>query len=409
MQVERSEVGRKPYLDGLRGVAACMVFFDHLTLTLFPSVITFDSRSIHYDVEARIGALPIGWLWNGNFAVCIFFVLSGYVLSEFCTRTRIGLIAQIARRYVRLALPMLFTSAFALVIMALGLYKNLDAGMLVTKSDWLMMWYRAFEPSLFGMIRESLLDAFIQGSANYNSNLWTMRIELVGSIAVFLIFAIFRAPTRRAGAAAVFILLASQSYYGMFGVGMLFYALESRCRQWATRLVPSPRIVQAAALVVFLLGVYLGSFPDVSSNVQLFWYAFLPRGISALGWHMIGASLMVGGLLFSTCAQGWLGGWLGRYLGRLSFVLYLVHLPILCSLTSWIVFALSGGSYAIAALVAATVTIAAVFGVSTLFYRFIDIHSTSVSRQVGQIVDSWAMCGVRRLRSGPSSSKVPAQ
>lgn len=406
MQIETSEVGRRPYLDGLRGVAACIVFFDHLTLALLPSVITFSGREAHYAAERTVGMLPIGWIWNGSFAVCIFFVLSGYVLSEFCTRARIGLTAQIARRYMRLAVPMVMTSTLAFIIMALGLYKNLDAGQDLTKSGWLTMWYRAFEPSFVGMIRESLLDAFITGHANYNSNLWTMKIELIGSILVFCIFAIFKSPNRRAGAALALAIILLQTYYALFAVGVIYYVMEARFRGVITAAIGQPRWRNAIAFCVCVAGLYLGSCPATPPDMVRDWHAFLPRSIPAPAWHMVGAALLVAGLLFCTTVQRWLSGNFGAYLGRISFVLYLVHLPLICSFTSWSAIWLSNLPYGFNIAITAILTGALVFLTSTLLYRYVDIYSTSWSRSVGRSVDGWVSSISERLFRRTLDDKV---
>ena len=403
MQIEPSQSGRKPYLDGLRGIAACMVFFDHLTLALAPAAISFERSQTHDLAEMRIGTLPIAWLWNGSFAVCIFFILSGYVLSEFSARTRIGLTAQMVRRYVRLALPMLLTSTLAFALMALGLYKNLDASTLLTKSDWLAMWYRAFEPDLFGMAKESLVDAFVSGRSSYNPNLWTMQIELIGSSAVFFTF-LFKSSLKRLLLAIVLLIVGARSYYSLFAIGMIYFQTEGPLMALFESGRRNKRMIQWIASALLLAGLYFGSYPNAPPELQPAWYSFLPRTIPVTGWHMIGASLAVYAVLFSATAQRLLGGPFGRYLGRLSFVLYLVHLPVICSVTSWCVLVLSGLSYGLDALLSSILSITATFAISTLLYRYVDVFSTRFSQQIGFWVDD-RVAGIRLNRG---FEKLPA-
>jgi len=73
--------GRKAYLDGLRGCAACVVFFAHILIAL----------------NSQLNAL-----FNGNAAVCVFFVLSGYVLTDLARRSGLSFPAQalVARKVV---------------------------------------------------------------------------------------------------------------------------------------------------------------------------------------------------------------------------------------------------------------------------------------------------------------------
>src|ERR1700726_1622243 len=49
----------------------------------------------------------------GNAAVCVFFVLSGYVLTDLSQRSELTFPAQALRRHVRLVGPILLTSTFA--------------------------------------------------------------------------------------------------------------------------------------------------------------------------------------------------------------------------------------------------------------------------------------------------------
>jgi hypothetical protein len=52
---------------------------------------------------------------------------------------------------------------------------------------------------------------------------------------------------------------------------------------------------------------------------------------------MIGATLLVGAVLHWPLLQSPFGGAFGRFLGRISFVLYLIHIPVICGFTSWMV------------------------------------------------------------------------
>jgi peptidoglycan/LPS O-acetylase OafA/YrhL len=183
--------GRVRYLDGLRGVAALIVLITHISITLVSQFIT-----VHGDdspltkAVVPFGKLPIGFLWNGNSAVCVFFILSGFVMADFGFRSNLGLTAQVARRYVRLALPILLTSTFAYLFMKFGLFRNVEAGQVID-SGWLATWYN-FAYSGRSMIYESLFETFLNGTYLYNANLWTMQSELIGSIAILSIVSLSR-------------------------------------------------------------------------------------------------------------------------------------------------------------------------------------------------------------------------
>lgn len=355
MRVAAAAKAREAHLDGVRGVASCVVFFGHLSLALVGKT----------------------WLFNGNGAVCIFFVLSGYVLSELAQKSPLSFPAQAVRRYLRLVIPMLLTSLFAWALLALHLYRNQEAAA-ITGSWWLASWYK-IDPSLRAMVVEMVYGVFVSGQSDYNCNLWTMRPELIGSLLVFGINAAGRTPRIRA---ACYILI-SIAYWGDY---VLLFPAGALLHDYGAELA---RLLKSAVLkaTIFLVSLFLVSAP------QIWLHRVGLPAIDGLYWHMLGATLLVGTVLHWPLLQIVLGSSLGRLLGRISFVLYLIHVPIICSLTSWIVLTAPAG---LAVPTAAAATIVVTFMLSIATYRFIDTLPTRWSRSAGRAVDAW-------LRGMPSN------
>lgn len=118
------------YLDGLRGVASLIVVFYHHKCQYVPALLEgYGSEHDNY----WILQLPlIRIIHSGDFMVHIFYVLSGYVLSarglklarqgrqsEFCK----SLSSSVARRWLRLMLPVAASLAVAMVISHFSLWK----------------------------------------------------------------------------------------------------------------------------------------------------------------------------------------------------------------------------------------------------------------------------------------------
>ena len=72
------------YLNGLRGVAAFQVVIHHFILAFYPALFSGPDIQTHMagGIEVSASGSVFNLLWDGNFAVCIFFILSGFVLSH---------------------------------------------------------------------------------------------------------------------------------------------------------------------------------------------------------------------------------------------------------------------------------------------------------------------------------------
>src|SRR4051812_4008381 len=105
--------GRFAELEGLRGVAAIMVVLYHFLLAFYSLAFLGIGNGYevaqHMRLEDNLYGNPIMAFLSGSFAVAIFFVLSGFVLSIgfFATKKHEILQKLAAKRYLRLMLPAL--------------------------------------------------------------------------------------------------------------------------------------------------------------------------------------------------------------------------------------------------------------------------------------------------------------
>jgi peptidoglycan/LPS O-acetylase OafA/YrhL len=101
------------FLDGLRGWAAVIVLFHHVFVDGLPANDFMADRLFW----ARI------FFMNGTFAVCLFFVISGFSLSISYLQTgdERGLARMAAGRYVRLAIPIFAICSITYLLLALNI------------------------------------------------------------------------------------------------------------------------------------------------------------------------------------------------------------------------------------------------------------------------------------------------
>jgi putative glycosyltransferase (TIGR04372 family) len=380
-----TNASRSTHLDGLRGVASLMVFFNHLALSVLPSISTLQPDASGIAALIAIGQSPLSIAWGGDFGVCIFFVLSGYVLSQFCKTTNLGFVAKLARRYARLALPMAFSTVLAFALLKAGAFVNKEAAIRVSHSDWFALWYQ-MPTGLWGAIGDGFWNAFIVGRSDYNSNLWTMRIELVGSVAIFLLYS-FAAERRLRILVATLAVCSSPDYYPLFAAGCLLFELFELQAPTTDDKLSIP--IELTAVVLLLLGIVAGGFPasGTHTGISSWWHRWLSHNDSALGWHVTGAILVLIAVHQSALLRAVFGSRVMQLLGRLSFPIYLIQIPLFCSFTALLLLKVPLHHYWMLAAATIAATTLVMLPLAWLTLRFVEAPAVRASRAVGRIVD----------------------
>ncbi|MGZ9587332.1 acyltransferase family protein [Paenibacillus marinisediminis] len=357
------------YLDGLRGTAAFIVVITHFFQVFAPYVFEGNPEIIHFGFEQFAAQTPINLLFNGNFAVCLFFVLSGYVLSHryFQSKDRSIVYFSALKRYVRLAVPAFASVLIAYLIMVFGLgyYNDINGLTRASMPDP----YQA-DPSILTLVREGLFNTFFTHGSQYNPVLWTMTYELFGSFIIFIFLIALGARRVRIIGYAALAWFFIDSYYLGFVLGMLLSDLRNSGRDWLGY-IRYPWV--NAALVI--IGIYLGSYPYVSSEGTV--YSVLVWGAGSISlfvfYHIIGSFLILTALLNSSRMQTLFSLKPFAYLGKVSFSLYLVHFTIICSFSSYLFLKMNPAlPYGVNVLLTTVISLVLIFAAAHLFYRFID-------------------------------------
>ena len=320
--------GRLLYLDGVRGIAALSVVVYHFFCVFVPVAIPDQTASL-----AAITDTPVGLLYNGPFAVMVFFVLSGLVVSNAASKSKDSLIVSLVARYVRLAVPATVSLVVAGILLALMPDVPRQLASAIPHP-----WFTANRIHLEGgpLLRRSLhtevFQAFKYGGPGLNPVLWTMQFELVGSCCLYVCYRAvgdrFRIPILALSAAAcqISMLFPSPhwlerlpSYTGFFVGALLF-------EYWSKKRLPS-----IAPLKMFLVGGLLGAMHagfHARMKLATVWHQFVLGNHDGV-LYAVGAAMMIYG-----CIQSRELRWVFslppmKLLGRISFSLYLIHVPLL--------------------------------------------------------------------------------
>ncbi|MGT2425218.1 acyltransferase family protein [Amnibacterium kyonggiense] len=325
--VRRRNRERLHALDGLRGVAAFVVVLHHLLLIAQP-------------VSQPPGepAVLSGWWWlertplklltAGHEAVIVFFVLSGVVVVlPALRRIDFSWPGLVVSRVVRLILPAWAAIVFATVLMLAvpRVPQQVTGGTWLAgqvQKDW--SWqHLVVELSLMG------------SSVPHDNVLWTLKWEFLFSLLLpgFLVVAVLLhrwwVPT---GLLAVGLGVAGSiggipplEYLPIFFLGVLIAVRLRAIEGWSESR-------RAKRLLAVLLPVSLLVL------IAQFLLAPVVPGSSVGGHALIGLEALGGAgiVVAAGAATGFrriLEARLPQFLGRISFSLYLVHLPVLATVT----------------------------------------------------------------------------
>lgn len=327
-------MNRLKYLDGLRGIAALAVVLHHFLLAFYPAV--FSGRPYHshfpgFQFDVFVARSPLDLFAAGNFAVCIFFVLSGMVLSRqfLITKNPVVLSEQAVRRYFRLIIPIAASMLIAYLMIQSDCFYNKPAA-IITKSDfWLAeLWPRKFTVLQFLYI--AFIDSVLNNAIDIINVLWTMNIEFNGSFLVFAMLALSQYLSRRWLIYALLVgsqLWLHHYYYICFIAGVMMMDAEVNdlkwLRHWRAQL----------SIGIFILSLLLGSFPSGTEEYlgSFYSYWFLPIDQCSVFYHSIGAILLVASINNLPWIQKQLEAKSCTFLGRISFSMYLLHSLVLGS------------------------------------------------------------------------------
>ncbi|GIL41731.1 acyltransferase family protein [Roseiterribacter gracilis] len=351
-------------LDGLRGVAALCVVLGHTIAVAFPVIgwgpIPVGSLAA---AQTAVWNSPLQIFCNGGPWVCVFFLLSGFVLTRAAERSRANLPTLGLRRYLRLTVPSFVACLFGLACLALFPTAGNDMRV-ATGHTFLAVTDGALDTNLLHFLRTTLLDLYRGRMVKFDPPLWTMQIEFFGSLGIYLLVRLIPARARIAVAVLSIpccLYVAGQSvFYAAFPLGFLF---ERAWRAGQLRHMRWIWLLPLAVGVAFGGDWLLGPQTSLRERYGELTVANLIATISAIGLFLA--------VLLSARLQRLLTSRPGQFLGHNSFAIYLLHFPLLAGPFAawWVVEATSGK---IVGWSIASVFLATLFACATIFTRFVD-------------------------------------
>jgi peptidoglycan/LPS O-acetylase OafA/YrhL len=361
--------GFDPNLESLRGLAALAVAVAH-AFAMFRVDGSYWLWSIPFLHQTPMQKLFMGVtaVLNPDFAVVLFFVLSGYVLTSSLERGVRGrsYLSLFGAYYIRRAFRLFPPMWFSILLCATAYYFiHIDAPSITP-------FFRsmAVPPSLAAVVGNIFLISF-----GVNSVTWTMSVEVVGSVLLPVFWLVSRSSGAK-GSFAVFVILVFTAlvfrhynfrYVPCFQVGLLL-ALFPKLRE------PGKNGLGVVVTVLLLTGL--------SRLFSSHWAILLVA--NTLAAYLLIAALSVGSIerLGSLLRVS-----LIRILGRVSYSFYLFHLlvfivvlslaerlPVVSFPPLWSTFIVGGVGLIASAIVAVVV------------YEFIEIPSIRIGKRLASAI-----------------------
>lgn len=414
--------GPTSYLDGMRGIFSFLVFVRHY---LLPWEETLDNGYAQIRGEGEIGnrsvlKLPIARLLYSGPTVAIFFIVSGYVVSykplklirkghhEALSR---AMISSVFRRGLRLFLPPVITTFFVAVAAYLRLfnspYDSMPGAVPRHPEVFDSLFLQLKDWARFLALDLTRLWTWTVPRSEYDSHLWTIPIQFRSSMILFLIIiGLSKARTRIRGAVLIFFYLYCLMQHrwdlalflaGMFLAEQNLIQREEEIQNASHGLLYTPPKRSVSFLLkifwrcVFLIGLYLGSFPRKKDAAQetpgYVWISRLTPNFHY--WQGYAATLILWSTSNDRLLQSLFTSPFMSYFGSISFSLYLVHGPLLHLLGYSLVpalWGLTGQATDIqnqcGILLGLLILTPIVLWVADVFWRFVDTPCAQITVQV---------------------------
>jgi len=351
---EASRVPRRLTLvDGLRGIAAVAVLFDHLP-GMFGNPLALTPLT---------QAVLLQWGYFGRLGVDIFFVLSGFVITLSLAKSKIDLsywLRFAARRSLRLDPP--YWVSIVLCIVLIVVRRHLFAAQ-VDLPTW---------PQIGAHL------VYLQGVLGFqqiNSVFWTLCIEFqlyLGFCALMGFLQWRRSPERGPQWCAL-------GTFCAFVLSLWWPAHGLSAETDRTTLLPFMCEFLAGSLAYWVWSKRLPAVAGTGSMVLLVMLGF-GTGNPSIVTAGLTALLLAAAGVYGTLAR-WLSGPVFQALGRISYSLYLLHVP-----TFTVVLALRtrvrGAESEAGGWLLCIVGVGATLGLSWVFHRLVEKPALSLSHRV---------------------------
>jgi len=298
---------RLSYIDGLKGVGALMVFFTHYRM-----------MELFSPCEAVWKNPVLTFVMSGKIAVQLFLMVSAYsialsVKNKMSKRTNWGGVKIIiVKRYFRLAIPLAVILVIEGFLYPLGIFNPHDVVESLGARSGVVNAYQSL--TYQGLVKAIFLSP-IGNHAGWLSPAWMLQYIFFGTFIVIIL---------------------KIGIYGMTIVGKiimysLFTLIFCACSLYYLPIIIGSLLSEFKNEQRIMKGYSSFAFTFLLLSVAFVLHVYLKNDIK----NTFIALLILVSVMYAKCIQIVLSSKCFLWLGEMSFGVYLIHWPLICSFTVW--------------------------------------------------------------------------
>ncbi len=295
MDESRTPAERLHWLDGIKGISCLCIFLHHFCLMYFPAIFWgVEKESMANGLDLYLATSPLGLLFNGNFFVHLFILISGYVMTYQVMKIKAEEFGSfMLKRYLKLLYPLFV---------------------------------------FFGIL--------FKGDIFLGSHLWMMNCIFLGGIIVGLISSLcWKYDGKKIMLLSIFC-----------GVLVFIFFIQQLSLHYATIFFGCAmclfdkyyniKLNKYVTLLLFIIGLFFAAFPTFVVPENIYSFFLLPFDkeniFSKYFWHCVSAILVIYSVARSELLRNFFEKPIFLKLSKISFWVFLFHGIIISTVDKYI-------------------------------------------------------------------------
>lgn len=304
---------REKWIDNIKFIAAVGVFLCHYTESF-----AVPGAGIPRWLQCA-NEFPLRMVINGEFWVCVFAILSGYLINKKNIKNGTDLIKICINRHFRFVIPFFFANFFVYLLYSFAGFSAQKCGMIIN-NEWLLNQYT----NPIGFI-SVVKNSFMLGS-ELNNNFWIIKHMLFGSLLIYISNYIcykFHNQKIKIIVAIGLLLFPYTFFIGATYTGSLLAEISKKLK-----FVQQKGKITITFFVV-MLGLMSGIQNVIAELLKIRWLHINQY------WEIFYAMGMLVCISLENQLLKKIENWHIDKFSNQSVTIYLLHWPIICSFSTW--------------------------------------------------------------------------